>query len=288
MPDVLYHSPPSRWTGSDTVIVVPCYNEERRLRFAAFDSYLATRHAAHVLFVDDGSRDGTLPLLLKFQKTHSRSCTAAALPQNCGKAEAVRQGLLAAIEGGARVVGYWDADLAVPLREIERMEEIIHRDPETHLVIGIRLPLLGRRIRRDRLRGSLGLLSALLTRALTRLGTRDTQCGAKLFRVTDELRQALSSPFGSRWLFDVELLMRLRQTDGPLDQIAYEYPLECWAEQAGSKVKSSSYLGAIRELARLSWRYGPFGHSPPATPAEVSELQIMQDPALDSTHRSAA
>ncbi len=243
-----------------TTLVVPCYNEERRLRLSAFDDYLRANPNARVLFVNDGSRDETLSLLCRFCDTHRKSCVVGDLPQNQGKGEAVRQGLLAAIDRGARMVGYWDADLAAPLRQAPLMGEILHRDPETHIVIGIRLPLLGRRVRRQRLRGLLGAASALLTRRLARIPTRDTQCGAKMFRVTDELRRSLAQPFQSRWLFDVELLLRLRDEHHGLESVAYEYPLESWTEQPGSKVGAMSYARALRELVRAAWFRGPTGH----------------------------
>ena len=76
-----------------------------------------------------------------------------------------------------------------------------------------------------------------------------------MFRVNNELIRSLALPFGSRWLFDVELLLRLRCLHGDLARIAYEAPLHCWAEQPGSKVKANSYLNALRELCRLTWKY---------------------------------
>jgi len=44
-------------------LVVPCYNEERRLDLDAFRSFDAGTDRIGFLFVDDGSRDGTRQLL---------------------------------------------------------------------------------------------------------------------------------------------------------------------------------------------------------------------------------
>lgn len=258
---------------SQTVVVIPCFNEERRLRLSAFGSYLSSSNSAHVFFVDDGSNDGTLSLLLRFQRRHPLSCTVAKLSQNCGKAEAVRQGMLTAIHGGAQLVGYWDADLATPLWEISHMQAVLSRDPETMLVIGIRERLLGRRIHRSIARRSLGYLSALLTRSLTRLGTRDTQCGAKLFRATETLERSLRCGFRSRWLFDVELLMRMQRKLGPLRDFAYEMPLDCWAEQGGSKVSTSAYLRSLRDLLGLT--LGFYRRMPLESESAKSDISIV-------------
>lgn len=241
-------------TAHQTVLIVPCFNEERRLRLSAFGTYLRAQPTSHVLFVNDGSTDATLTFLRQFQSTHPGSCSVGSLPQNRGKAEAVRQGLLAAIDAGARFVGYWDADLAAPLRQVPLMEAVLTRDPETHVVIGVRLPLLGHRIRRDPMRRRLGLMAAWTIHALTRLPTRDTQCGAKLFRVTAELRESLRQPFHSRWLFDVELLLRLQTLHHGLDGIAYDFPLECWSEQRGSKVNWATYARALTDVVRLRFQ----------------------------------
>ena len=48
---------------SGLTVVVPCYNEESRLREAEYAAYLAEPGGARLLFVDDGSHDGTARIL---------------------------------------------------------------------------------------------------------------------------------------------------------------------------------------------------------------------------------
>ena len=85
----------------------------------------------------------------------------------------------------------------------------------------------------------------------------DTQCGAKVFRSSPRLREALVEPFTSGWAFDVELLSRLT-CDGnhsPRLQLSElgEVPLHQWRDVAGSKV---SLLDAVLMAIPLGivWR----------------------------------
>src|SRR5439155_22120196 len=137
-----------------------------------------------LLLVNDGSRDGTLALLRSLCRHPSGRLSLLDLPSNGGKAEAVRLGVQEAMRRGAALVGYWDADLATPLEAIVHFREILERRGDCQMVVGTRLPLLGRGIERRRLRRILG--GGFSWAASCVLGTRlvDTQCGAKLMRAT--------------------------------------------------------------------------------------------------------
>jgi dolichyl-phosphate beta-glucosyltransferase len=88
-----------------------------------------------------------------------------------------------------------------------------------------------------------------------RLAIYDTQCGAKLFRVTPELGVILREPFLSRWVFDVEILARsiaFHKGDvGYLHQAIYEFPLPRWHDVAGSKVRPGDFFKGAIDLFRI-------------------------------------
>ncbi|HEX4130071.1 MAG TPA: glycosyltransferase family 2 protein [Pirellulales bacterium] len=96
-------------------VVVPIYNEQenlpelyRRLR-ATFD--LLPDVQATVIYVNDGSRDGSLPLMLEQHKTDPRF-TVVELSRNFGHQPAITAGLAAA--QGADAVVMMDGDLQDP------------------------------------------------------------------------------------------------------------------------------------------------------------------------------
>ncbi len=243
------------WVGAMSqargVAVVPCYNEERRFVGASFA--LLVKAGARVLFVDDGSRDGTLGALQRFQA----ECAAGeveilSLPRNGGKAEAVRQGMAHALTRGAAWVGYLDADGATPAAEFLRLVHELETRP-VKVVLGSRVNLLGTRIERTALRHYLGRIFATVASMSLRLSVYDTQCGAKVFRSTEAIQRAVERKFSSRWVFDVELIGRL--LNGGLNARDFvEVPLQEWRDIAGSKLGLRAMLRAGYDLLKLLLR----------------------------------
>jgi dolichyl-phosphate beta-glucosyltransferase len=234
-------------------IVVPCYNEEQRLNPFAFHRFLADSPRCRLVFVNDGSKDGTLELLRNFAEACGPGLVDVVdLAQNGGKAEAVRQGMLHAIEQHAELIGFWDADLATPLDAVADFVRVFNHSPEIEIVVGTRLPLLGHQVQRNPKRGLLGKCFAWAASFTLGIRLQDTQCGAKMFRSSPCLATVLSNKFQSRWIFDVELLARWRQLQSlgapELTQCLYEQPLHAWFEVKGSKLKATDFLKAPIEL----------------------------------------
>src|SRR5258706_293061 len=104
------------------------------------------------LFVDDGSTDGTSAILADMAARGGGNIAVLVLNQNVGKARAVQLGVLAAFERNAEFVGFWDADLAAPLTAIPEFMDVFKTRPDVDIVMGARVKLLGRDIRRSPIR----------------------------------------------------------------------------------------------------------------------------------------
>jgi dolichyl-phosphate beta-glucosyltransferase len=233
-------------------LVVPCYNEEARLDVEALFGLCERHSAVDLLLVDDGSSDGTLRRLRALAGRLPARIKVHAWPDNSGKAEAVRRGLLAALQGPRPVVGYFDADLSTPPAEILRLLAAVEQ-PGTTVALGSRVALLGSNIRRSTARHYLGRVFASLASLTLNLRVYDTQCGAKVFRRSPALEAALQTPFLSRWSFDVELLGRLLAGTPSVPPLAaadfVEVPLARWHDVPGSKLRPAAMVGMLRELA---------------------------------------
>ena len=241
-------------------IVVPCFNEESRFQSEEILAFVKTRHWLQFILIDDGSTDNTKETLMRTAAEGGGRISAVILEQNVGKAEAVRQGMVQALRSDAEHVGFWDADLATPLSDIDRFAKVLRERPDIDIVIGSRVQLLGRDIRRNKARHLFGRIAATAASNVLGLNVYDTQCGAKLFRSSPLMQDLMNTRFITRWIFDVELLARwtnaLRDqgVSRPEDKIV-EIPLECWVDVAGSKLRPKDMALAPLELAKIYWRY---------------------------------
>lgn len=237
------------------IIVVPCYNEAERLDGQAFLAYADAHPSLSFLFVDDGSTDRTFEMLTALSATRPKSLQVLRLEKNSGKGEAVRRGVLSGFDQGTELIGFWDADLATPLSQIERFAAVFSRG-DVVMVFGSRVRLLGRSVERKAARHYIGRGFATLAGLALQLPIYDTQCGAKLFRAEPRLRALFERPFEFRWTFDVELFARLvqfanRTSALDLERQLVEYPLEEWRDAPGSKLRLSHVPRIAWELAKL-------------------------------------
>jgi glycosyltransferase involved in cell wall biosynthesis len=245
----------------EIVVVLPCFNEARRLDLQAVENFLRKSPGVVLLFVDDGSTDDT-PLLLEQlrQRAPAQVCTLR-LSTNRGKAEAVRSGIAIALRRRPEIVGFWDADLAAPLEMIHQLADVLRSRPNVQMVMGSRVAMLGRQIRRSPARHFLGRAFATMASIVLRLPVYDSQCGAKLIRVTPFTTELFSRPFRARWIFDVEILARIAThaeigSDLPsAEALLYEHPLETWHDAPGSHLRLADLFVALGDLLAIYWRY---------------------------------
>lgn len=240
-----------------TVIIVPCYNEAKRLDTKAFQVYAQARPWLHFLFVNDGSFDQTLSCLREACAPLPAQLHFLHLPRNQGKAEAVRQGFLAAFQMDCAFAGFWDADLATPLEHIEDFVLTMQERSEVDLILGSRVKLLGRDIQRHPVRHYLGRVFATCTSVMLQLPVYDTQCGAKLFRCSEALVEAFQARFEANWVFDVEILARLtniakRRGQDSIEPQLLEYPLLQWTDVPGSKIRPKDFLRSGFDLLKIA------------------------------------
>lgn len=246
------------------LIVVPAYNEEARLHVQAYlHGSEALRQqlksagsscTVEFLFVNDGSRDGTRGVIEELCAADA-SFSLLDLNVNGGKAEAVRRGFVQTMEQSPLhydYIGYWDADLATPLEEVWNLVQPMLNNEALQLAMGSRVKLLGRDIQRRPLRHYLGRIFATFVSLTLDLAVYDTQCGAKIFRTSEALRKTFVSKFLSRWIFDVEILARMRGHGLDLESSIVEVPLQRWVDVAGSKVRLRDFLRAALELLQIA------------------------------------
>jgi dolichyl-phosphate beta-glucosyltransferase len=232
--------------GVELSVVVPAYNEERRLELGlrrALD-YLARRGTPYeLLVVDDGSRDGTSQVAATFA---SQGVRVLRLERNRGKGAAVKAGLLAS---RGRHVLVSDADFSTPIEEVEKLERYLQAG--TPMVIGSR-GLADSQIRRRQpfYRELMGRTFNRLIRMFGVRGIRDTQCGFKLTRGEEARRLAAELKIDG-FAYDVELIWLARRRGYNVAEVGV-----IWVNSPDSRVDPvRSSLSMLRDVVTMRLRH---------------------------------
>lgn len=241
-------------------VVIPCYQEAKRLPQKEYISFAKQSPHIFLLFVNDGSNDGTQAVLEDLKSRAHGNIEVLDLKNNVGKAEAVRQGIHYILKKpDIKFVGFLDADLSTPFAEFEHLLELIASRKNIKMISGSRIRRMGANIERRAFRHYAGRIIATIAGLfIVKIPAYDTQCGAKIF--TAEHAQAVfKDSFISRWLFDMEIYCRsiiILGYENCLKSI-YEFPLNEWKHVENSKITLKSMLNLPFEMMKIYLKYSP-------------------------------
>ncbi|RAJ13399.1 glycosyltransferase [Olleya aquimaris] len=234
-------------------IIIPCYNEAKRLNVDAFKAFQKNNSNFDMCFVNDGSTDDTMSILNELKNLDS-GIKIINFKLNKGKAEAIRHAVLKLSEYD--YIGYLDADLSTPLAEISRLLTIAKTE-QIEFVLGSRIKIIGSSIQRKAYRHFFGrVVATFIDSGILKLDIYDTQCGAKIIK-NDLAQQLFKQPFKTKWLFDVELLARLKKEKG----LTYcktqvkEIPLQKWHDDGDTRITFFEFLKTPFDLLKIYWQY---------------------------------
>lgn len=227
-------------------IVIPAYNEARRLRgtLSAIAGYLDRgRFAKHeIIVVDDGSSDETAEIAAGVAEVRSDVRVLRAT-ENRGKGAALQRGVLAS---RSEYVLCTDADLSTPIEELDKLLPRIVRDGYD-VAIGSR-KIAGSDVSQPRYRKWIGDMGNVLIRAVLGLPYRDTQCGFKLYRRSAALK-LFSNLRMPRFSFDFEVLLRAKKLGLRVAEVGVR-----WTHSPFTTVRTQDVLRSFFDVFRV--RFG--------------------------------
>ena len=124
------------------------------------------------------------------------------------------------------------------------------------MVFGSRAKNQSEGIKKDGMRALFSKVIKMLVFFILRLPIEDTQCGAKVFRAT-LVPILFTKNFFSRWLFDVEMFLRMKKHFGKtiiLHKI-HEQPLKRWVHIEDSKLGIKDSLEIPFRLLSIWFNY---------------------------------
>ena len=237
-------------------VVIPCYNEETRLLSKEFTDFVHSNLGYHLCFVNDGSKDNTLKVLQNLRKGREDNISIFDCEKNGGKGEAVRQGVLfLSKDPQLDYIGYLDADLSTDFKDFDDLVKTIQTS-DYKIVSGSRISRMGANITKESARRIISLTINFIIQNILGMKFKDTQCGAKIMD-KDIVNNMFDKKFITRWLFDVEIFMRMKKFYGKekAKTMICEQPLKRWIHADGSKLSMKDSAKIVGQLMQIAVHY---------------------------------
>lgn len=228
----------------DISIVIPAYNEEKRLKTTLEGVYIYFKNSGlnfEIIVVDDGSKDGTTNTVKTFSINHPEVILRCHI-NNQGKGAAVKTGVLSA---KGDMILFSDADLSTPIKEFAKLKRAL--DEGYDIAIGSR-SISGAKIKikQNILRRMIGMAGSYVIRVFITSKFSDTQCGFKMFK-KDCGKQLFETQKINGFAFDVEILYKAVRKGCKIKEIPVE-----WLNSPESKVNViKDPLKVLKDLIRI-------------------------------------
>lgn len=219
-------------TLSELSIVIPCYNEENRIHLLknGLEEFAQNWTVdTEVILVNDGSVDNTSNRLLDLKRKFDNenfSVLIIDIPQNQGKGNALKEGVVAAQKEWVLTC---DADMATNPLEIIKWAEIVGSFSLDSVYIGSRVHE-DSDIQAKWYRKLIGAVYNRITRIFTPVKEGDTQCGFKLYP-SKKAKRAFLRLKTLGWAHDIEVLSRCMLDGCKIISLPVH-----WEHQEGAKI----------------------------------------------------
>ncbi len=235
----------------DFTIIIPAYNEERRIKktLQLYSNYFSPIYEDRIVFlvVLNGCKDGTLGIVERIAKLDAH-VQFINIPEPIGKGGAIIEGLK---QTKTEFVGYTDADASTRPEIFHRLMSVIELTPSLDCVVGSR-EVAGAVVEKKAwYRKIMSWGFNALVNIYFQTGLKDTQCGAKVVK-SSLLPKLIPRLHVSDMAFDVNFLVDVKREGGKI----LEMPIE-WEDDHDSTIKNPIKTSIIMffSITRLKLYY---------------------------------
>jgi glycosyltransferase involved in cell wall biosynthesis len=192
-------------------IVIPVYNEERRIR-GVLENYGNSFPNYEIVVVCNGCTDNSLNIVKELKKKYSQ-INILNFEKKLGKGGAVLEGFKFC---KGEIIGFVDADDSIEPEEIKKLLILLEK---VDVIIGSRwLRDSEIIVKQSLLRRVASRIFNFLVRKIFNLSFKDTQCGVKFFR-REAIENVLKKIKSKGYEFDVEILWRLKNRNYKIREV---------------------------------------------------------------------